>query len=489
MAAWQNTSFLNFLPKNNNPDKQKKTSPSAKKSRIQIRNTLLTTLFVLFGLAIVENTLKDETPPATIQPKFNTKNRQIIEFIEAYNQNEKRKEEEKKCKYKIALLTWILCPLADSKLLGQVQNIGVISAAILFFWDTFDRKKQLERQAWQLIDGAQGSETSGARKQAIEDLHQEKSDITGLDADGADLRGINLSGANLERSSFKNAILEGANFEGAILRDANFTGAKLKGANFNGADLWGAVLIGADLCRARLEGTNLSNANLDSVDLCDAKFGQYEDKKTKEIKHTILTSARLIRANIENINLAEVEMSHACFGGARTGRNKLDIMILRQANNSYKKALYDQDFCKTYPEEQLEIDKLYEEKENNKNHKNEKIQKIKNRISTSLQDQNNSSELLILLDALIEILSEPEQESNIKSESQDLRNEAIAIKSKLEKVEYNSEQILPSAIAKKNELDQLVQDTLDKQRIIDEKARILEEKLKPSQSDEKTDEQ
>jgi uncharacterized protein YjbI with pentapeptide repeats len=137
--------------------------------------------------------------------------------------------------------------------LGQVQNFAVIAAAFLYLFDVIDRRKQVERQAWQLIDGARGAETSGGRRQAIEDLYEEDKEnlLEGLDVDGADLIKINLSEANLERGNFKGTDLRGVNFKGAKLKLAHFQGAKLNGADFSGfsenkTDLWGANFEGAD---------------------------------------------------------------------------------------------------------------------------------------------------------------------------------------------------------------------------------------------------
>ncbi len=71
----------------------------------------------------------------------------------------------------------LLCVVSKSKALGQVQTFAVIFAAAIFILESAQRRKQTIRQAWQLIDGAQGSETSGARKQAIEELCEEGEDI------------------------------------------------------------------------------------------------------------------------------------------------------------------------------------------------------------------------------------------------------------------------------------------------------------------------
>ncbi|MUG91506.1 pentapeptide repeat-containing protein [Scytonema sp. UIC 10036] len=365
-TSWY-TSFFKFFTKKNQNTK-KKPSPSNRKSRRQVAVTLGITFFIVGGIAYLENILKDEKPQSANPANSKAKNPQIIEFIEAYNQNEARNEENKKCKYKFNILTWLICPLSDSKLLGQVQNIGVLSAAILYFWDTFDRKKQLERQAWQLIDGAQGSETSGARKQAIEDLYEEGADITGLDADGADLRGIDLSGADLTRASFKNAILEEANFQGANLRGANFAGANLQGADLRGANLIEANLTGANLQRlykrntneqeieitTKLQGAKLRRAKLNKTTLYYTKFGEFNGKNT-DLSHAFFRKANILNADFRNAN---IEGAH--FGGAKTGYDELDIKIICQAAN-YKKALYSQSFLNKYPKENFQLDKEYKE--------------------------------------------------------------------------------------------------------------------------------
>jgi uncharacterized protein YjbI with pentapeptide repeats len=471
MAASQNTSwytsFLKFLPKNNQ-DKKKKSSPSAKKIRCQLRGTLLITVLIVLGLSQVENRLKDETSADKIQPELNTKNPQIIEFITAYNQNEKRKEEEKQCKYKCDLLTWILCPLADSKLLGQVQNIGVISAAILFFWETFDRKKQLERQAWQLIDGAQGSETSGARKQAIEELCEEESNITGLDADGADLRGINLSDANLTRASFKNAILEEANFQGAILTEANFEGANLKGANFKKATLLGTIFTRSDLSaltkidygqrnwsfwqiyfvmwagkskryslmryfssnqrdpsiiKTDLRDANLGLAVFIEARLAEAIFGIDESATSNESQQPLGSKTKLIGAkfwdaNLTKTNLKGVDISDARFGGA-----KVEPDIILNADK-YTEAYYGKDFCDN--NNFIKVDKRYDKYKKSQQSEAKELLKILqnfiNKKSVDLSDEDAISDFLILLKFLKNFIKDSD---NLDSVDNDLDDQIL----------------------------------------------------------------
>jgi uncharacterized protein YjbI with pentapeptide repeats len=463
MAASKNAfwhpSRLKFLPK------KKKTSPSARKIRYQIIITLFITTFLAVVVAILEDSLKNENPEPAIKPELNTKNPQIIEFFEAYNQNEARQEENKKCRYRTITLgnnkidlTGIICPLADSKLLGQVQNIGVLSAAILFLLDTRDRKKQLERQAWQLIDGAQGSETSGARRQAIEELYEEGADITGLDADGADLRGINLSGANcnLTRASFKNAILDEANFEGANLKEANFTGAKLRGANFKGACLWGANFTRADL-RAFSDDkkTDFRDADLGltifkRAKLSEAIFGRI-DSEPYLGNETNLKGAILRGAKLKDVNLNKVYIAGAKFGGAIIE----DIETISNALQ-YEEAFYDKDFYEAHKDKIKYVDEKYYEDPEFQQITTQQIVEISQRLlskqSLSLQDEESLSDFINLLNHLVILVKESNNECLSDNE---LSDKVIDVKKALES-KRETEQ---DALIKISDNKKLIQET------------------------------
>lgn len=474
MAAPQKTS----LPKNNQ-NKNKKPSPSVRKSRHQIFITLGITLFLVAGIAYLENILISEEPQAINPAEINTKNPQVIEFIEAYNKNEARKEENQKCKYKFDLVTRFVCPLSDSKLLGQLQNIGVLSAAILFFWDTFDRKKQLERQAWQLIDGAQGSETSGARKQAIEDLYEEGADITGLDADGADLRGIDLSGADLTRASFKNAILEKADFERAILEGANFTGAKLKGANFRGAMLKGAIFTRADLRaisddkdgKTDLRDADLGFTTFNRAKLSEAIFGIIDSEPHLGNK-TNLNGAKLRGVNLKNVNLNKVCIAQAKLGGAIIE----DIDIIRKADK-YEEAHYSKDFRDAHHDEIKNVDIEYYQDPDFQQMTTQKIVEISQRLlskkSLSLQDEESLSDFITLLNHLVILVKESDNECFTDEK---LSEKVLEVKRTLEESEksrqdglqmrkYNEKLIQKG----KSELDEL--DRLEKMKNIDKETK------------------
>ncbi|NJS10384.1 MAG: pentapeptide repeat-containing protein [Microcoleus sp. CSU_2_2] len=411
-------------------------APSIRKSWSQILLALSITFSIVFALAWLENE--------------QVENQQV--------ENQQVKNQQEKCKYNFSIAT-IICLTSDLKLLAQAQNIAVISAAILFFLDTFDRKKQLERQAWQLIDGAQGSETSGARRQAIEELYQEGSDITGLDADGADLREINLSGANLTGASFKNAILERANFEGANLEEANFTGANLKGANFKKAKLWGTDFTRADLrsfedrkTDSRARKTDLRDADLgltifNRAKLSGAIFGVI-DSEPHLGKETNLMGAKLRGVNLKDVNLNKTCIAKAKLGGATIE----DIETIRNADK-YQEASYSQDFFDAHKDELKHIDSGYDTDPEFQQITTQKIIEISQRLlskeSLSLQDEESLSDFVNLLNHLVILVKESNNQCLTENElfdkvidlKKDLEEQKITVSDASEKSKYNEELI------------------------------------------------
>lgn len=471
-----NSLFLNNLLKKLFP------SPSTRKSWFQILLVLLITVSIVFIIAFIENEQKkfkpqtiSQSPKKTRIDKSNSSNFSNNTLTEI-NNLEAEKNSDNKCEYKINLST-IVCLTSDLKLLAQIQNIAVISAALLFFFDTFDRKKQLERQAWQLIDGAQGSETSGARKQAIEDLYKEGADITGLDADGADLRGINLSGANLQSASFKNAILEKANFEGADLKEAHFSGADLKGANFKKAELSGANFSGADLRAWRdkkiekntdFRDADLGFATFNRAKLGSSIFGVINERSCLGQK-TNLNGAKFRGVNLNNVNLNRASIAEAKFGGTQIK----DIGIISKAKE-YEKAYYSKGFCDDYNNSEFEYreDKEYSQDPDFQNITTQKIVEISQRLlskkSLSLQDKDSLSDFINLLNYLVILVKESDNEcifdENLPDKILDLKN-TFDEKEKLRQeglgIMQDNEDLIKKA---KNDLDRL--DELEKRKNI-----------------------
>ncbi|MDJ0795694.1 MAG: pentapeptide repeat-containing protein [Calothrix sp. MO_167.B12] len=358
------TFFYNLLPKC--------LSPSTKKGILQISGAFSLTIIIFMIVIGVESTFKVKQSQST-QAK-NQENQATQ--VEKPQNNQKNQTPENKCKYNNVLL----CIIGDSKILGQVQNFAVLVAAWLYLFDVFDRKKQVERQAWQLIDGARGSNTSGARYEAIKDLFQEGISLNGLDANRADLIKIELPKAKLRRANFKCAELEGANLEEADLYQANLEkadlrGAKLVGANLSRANLKGAKLNereyikkednsndnkyneydpqvhetdikkrSANLENCKLRWVQLQNANLNNANLSKAKLHQ-ADLQEAQLVNTILDGADLYGANLKNTILDGANL----YGANLEKTTYLTIEQLRKARN-YKKANYDESFRRKYPE-------------------------------------------------------------------------------------------------------------------------------------------
>ncbi|NEP47639.1 MAG: pentapeptide repeat-containing protein [Moorea sp. SIO3C2] len=442
-------------------------SPSARKSWLQILKTALITAFIVGGIAYVENEQKKNKSTTINQPsiqakidKSNTNNYQKkISTGTAQSEAGEGKNNDTTCEYKFNL-SEIICLTSDLKLLAQVENTSIIFAAILFILGTFDRKKQLERQAWQLIDGAQGSQTSGARRQAIEELYEEGSDITGLDADGADLRGINLSGANLERASFKNAILEEANFAGANLRDADFTEARLQGANFNKAKLWNANFTGARL-EAFIDNneikkpTDLRDADLglttfNQAILSEAIFGVVDSELHIGGNETNLNGAQLRDANLKAVNLNKVCIAEAKFGGA-----KIDSIETIRKAEKYREAYYSKDFSDAHHDEIKKVDEDYYKDLESQQVTTKKIVEISQRLlskeSLSLQDEDSLSDFVNLLNHLVILFKESNNQCFTENEVLD---KVIDIEQKIE--ERN--QIREKLLRKKSEAKKLIEE-------------------------------
>ena len=211
----------------------------------------------------------------------------------------------------------IYCLIIKSELLKLAETFSIVVAAWIFILDRRDRKEQAQREYWSLIDGARGSETSGARHNAIERLHQEKVSLRGLDAEGADLQNINLEGAILERSNLQKADLQDATLINVNLVEANLENANLENAKLQGANLWLADLRGANLrnvnlqnsilTAAKLHRASLRKANLQKADLRGSRF-YYVD-----FRDTILDDANLSRVEffrVKNLTLEQIQKAN-----------------------------------------------------------------------------------------------------------------------------------------------------------------------------------
>jgi hypothetical protein len=176
--------------------------------------------------------------------------------------------------------------------------LSVIIAAGLWIWEADDRDKQKHYRAWELINSARGSTGDGGRRDALQDLNEDKVSLIAAPLAKAYLAAVQLPSAKLIGADLTEAILTNANLIGAILTNANLAEAELIGAtltraNLTNSNLFNTNLFGTDLSEADLTGANLVRANLTGADLTGAK-----------LIATDLTEANLVRAKLVGTNLA-----------------------------------------------------------------------------------------------------------------------------------------------------------------------------------------
>jgi len=195
----------------------------------------------------------------------------------------------------------------------NIEAFSILSIALLYIFDTGERRQKTIYEASQVIDSAAAAnvETSYARIKALEDLNHYGVSLKGLDVPEADLENINLQGAKLQEADFKGAKLPRANLQGAKLyktelQQANLYKAQLQGANLRAAKLQQANLQGANLRvtqmqEAKLQGADLQDANLQDADLQDA------DLRDADLQDANLQGANLQGAKVKNALFIDAE--------------------------------------------------------------------------------------------------------------------------------------------------------------------------------------
>jgi uncharacterized protein YjbI with pentapeptide repeats len=159
------------------------------------------------------------------------------------------------------------------------------------------------------------------RRDAKNDLGNQKVDlgktnIPGVNLREANLHGANLSIANLHGANLFLAKLKRANLMETNLQQASLFLANLSGANLREANLHGAILSAANLCGANLRAANLSGANLSTANL---------------------SGTNLSAANLSGANLSAANLSGAIFDGAKlqgadlTGAKNLELNQIKSA--------------------------------------------------------------------------------------------------------------------------------------------------------------
>jgi uncharacterized protein YjbI with pentapeptide repeats len=230
------------------------------------------------------------------------------------------------------------CLITKSELLKLFETFAIAIALILYLFDKEERREQVIRENWSLIDGARGSETSGARFQAIQCLYEEKASLRGLDVPNGDLRGINLDGANLTRSNFS-----GTDFYKASLVGCDLENSYLRKAKFRDVDLSGSSLISSNLKDAKFRGANLSGTQLGRTKMHRADFTGatliQADLRGASIQSTILRGANLSQSTVRMADFYRVDFRDVILEGCDIGRAKftecsnMPIELVKSAEN------------------------------------------------------------------------------------------------------------------------------------------------------------
>ena len=140
------------------------------------------------------------------------------------------------------------------------------------------QNKQLEMdvidKGWNIIIKHEGKEQNLGRIKAIENLNKLNTSLNRVNLSNADLTGLDLKtgtehSAKLAKATFNEAVLYHANLSGADLIGSEFKGAKLGSANLTGANLTGAIFGDANCTETEKinDQKNLKCANLNKTDL------------------------------------------------------------------------------------------------------------------------------------------------------------------------------------------------------------------------------
>ncbi|MBW4607818.1 MAG: pentapeptide repeat-containing protein [Hassallia sp. WJT32-NPBG1] len=226
--------------------------------------------------------------------------------------------------------------LLKNSFLTIIEKGALITGVIAvgkWLWESPQRRKQEQYQAWQIIHLADGKRVSGARKQALEDLNKQKASLAGLVAEKADLNRVSLKKAKLSGAKLNYADLNYADLSGADLIDAQMVGAHLDDAHLDGAYLVGTRLGGAGLRRAYLRGACLIQA-----DLTDALLGG------ADLSGAELQCARLSGAHLSGVDLRSAHLDGADLSGVDlSGAKNLTVKQVERAKN-LEKAKYTKEF-------------------------------------------------------------------------------------------------------------------------------------------------
>jgi hypothetical protein len=87
--------------------------------------------------------------------------------------------------------------LAIFEVLEFAGRASVLVAVFVWFWEADDRKKQSHDRAWELINSARESTGDGGRRDALQDLNEDKVNLSAAPLANAYLVEVQLPNANM----------------------------------------------------------------------------------------------------------------------------------------------------------------------------------------------------------------------------------------------------------------------------------------------------
>jgi uncharacterized protein YjbI with pentapeptide repeats len=226
-------------------------------------------------------------------------------------------------------------------LINNAGNIAIPVAVFIYFLEIGDRKEKKHYEAFQVIDSANGIETSYARFKAMQDLNNDNVSLRGIDVPNADLSGIelenvDLSSSDLQKVKFEKAILNGSNFHFSKLHEVDFSQCKLNNTDFTQATLINSKFFKTELYNAKmntciLDGATINYCHFDGVSLCSSDLRRITANNSS-LKNSHIQCAYFQESKLYKINFSNSDLSYSDFTGANLTGSNLTGASLQGAN-------------------------------------------------------------------------------------------------------------------------------------------------------------
>ncbi|MEM8504604.1 MAG: pentapeptide repeat-containing protein [Cyanobacteria bacterium P01_D01_bin.1] len=225
---------------------------------------------------------------------------------------------------KINGLTHRLEPIVS--IFQNLASLAIIVSAFQLVTGFREQRSQIITTKWQVL--ASDIKFGGAKREALEFLHDQGELLSGVELVGVQLSGLNLpDGASLQEANFSESNLYQAYFQGANLYRSKFSSpgeaqTNLEEVNFRDADLRQADFRGAYLENACFTGANLEGANFDGAYLGDADFRGARFLERSQVENAAPSAAPAIFDQTLTETKAELDDQHTSIGCRIKPRNK-----------------------------------------------------------------------------------------------------------------------------------------------------------------------